>query len=88
MWYVLEECCQWLSAYSHIGRIKSLRVAGKSLFFLDIEQEGHRLQIVSIAQEMNAFTGLAPIEFQRFYRLVRRGDIVREFSASNLMAEY
>ena len=74
----------WKSyANIHQGRVDTLRVAGKKLFFADIEQEGHSLQIVCQSPEITAFTGLSAIEFQRFYHLLRRGDIVCEYSTSN-----
>ena len=69
------------------GRVNSLRIAGKNLFFVDIQQDGRSLQIICMAQELNAFTGLRPIEFQRFYKLLRRGDIVCEYLASDMMSK-
>ncbi|KAG0651770.1 Lysyl-tRNA synthetase [Hyphodiscus hymeniophilus] len=58
------------------GRVTSVRVAGKTLCFVDIDQEGHTLQVVCLSQELSAFAGLSSADFQRFYRLLRRGDII------------
>ena len=55
-----------------------MRVSGKSLFFMDIEQDGHILQVVCLAGHLSTFAGLNTSDFQRLYRLIRRGDIVCE----------
>ena len=55
-----------------------MRIAGKSLVFMDIEQDGFTLQVVCQAARMDSFVGISPAEFQKFYHLVRRGDIICE----------
>ena len=75
---MLAWCWRRFCSNGLIGRLKNLRIAGKSLVFLDIEQDGHTLQAVCKAGGLDAFTGINQLEFQRFYHLVRRGDIICE----------
>lgn len=65
--------------YDVIGRVTSLRVAGRKLVFLDILQDGHIMQIICKASTLDAFAGTSAQAFQRFYHLVRRGDIICKY---------
>ena len=60
------------------GRVRSFRVAGKSLVFLDIAQDGNSMQIVLNRARLEGFGGINRKEFIDFYHLVRRGDIICE----------
>jgi lysyl-tRNA synthetase class 2 len=60
------------------GRVRSFRVAGKSLVFLDIAQDGRSVQIVLNRARLEGFGGINRWEFIEFYHLVRRGDIICE----------
>jgi hypothetical protein len=58
----------------------NIRIAGKALIFMDIIQDGHTLQAVCQAAKLGAFAGIPALEFQRFYHLVRRGDVVCKYA--------
>jgi lysyl-tRNA synthetase, class II len=62
------------------GRVRSFRVAGKSLVFLDIAQDGKSVQIVLNRARLEGFGGISRKEFIEFYHLVRRGDIICELN--------
>lgn len=55
-----------------------IRVAGKALAFLDIVQEGVKVQIVCNLSRLDAFSGLASKQFDNFLHVVQRGDIICE----------
>lgn len=79
MWYVIMCLEEGTLTYGFIGRVTSLRVAGKALCFLDIVQDGHSMQVVCKAAPLNTFAGINPQDFQIFYHLVRRGDIICKY---------
>ena len=66
-------------SYNRIGRISSFRIASKKLLFLDIVQDGHKVQGVCDLSRLNAFSGVFAQKFRDFYHLIRRGDIIGEF---------
>jgi lysyl-tRNA synthetase class 2 len=57
------------------GRVYSSRIAGSKLIFLDIVQDGTRVQALCNFGPLEA-EGLTKQQFKAFYHLVRRGDIV------------
>jgi hypothetical protein len=66
----------------NIGRITAIREASSKLFFFDIIQNGHRLQIVGSLANLRDESTLDPAEkaanFRSAYRRLHRGDIVGE----------
>jgi lysyl-tRNA synthetase class 2 len=62
-----------------LGRVDTFRVAGKALVFVDIIQDGHKLQGVCNFETLGAFGGLPAEKFRQFYHLLRRGDIVCKY---------
>ena len=58
------------------GRMMAHRVAGKGLMFLDIWQDGQRVQGVCNNSVLGTSAGSEAHTFREFYHLVRRGDIV------------
>ena len=56
------------------GRIKSFRIAGSRLVFLDLVQDGHRVQGICNLRKLSE-CGVSPEEFKRFYHLLKRGDV-------------
>ncbi|KAL3463370.1 hypothetical protein BJX64DRAFT_257134 [Aspergillus heterothallicus] len=79
------DCSEFRSRYSYVavnetveedsvsvtGRIRTYRLAGGKLIFLDIVQDGQKLQIMC---NLRLFDGITPADFKKFYRLLRRGD--------------
>ncbi|MCJ1469987.1 hypothetical protein MMC07_008632 [Pseudocyphellaria aurata] len=57
------------------GRIYSFRIAGSKLVFIDIVQNGHRLQAVCELSKLSATT-VTREEFDGFRRALKRGDII------------
>ncbi|KAL8948023.1 MAG: hypothetical protein Q9222_005754 [Ikaeria aurantiellina] len=57
-----------------VGRVKSIRVAGTGLAFLDLVQEGHTVQGLCILRTIDP-SGSSVSSFREFYRKARRGDI-------------
>ncbi|KAL3423456.1 Lysine-tRNA ligase, mitochondrial [Phlyctema vagabunda] len=51
------------------------RISGSKLVFLDIVQDGHRVQAVCSLSKLEA-TGVTPEIFRNFYHIFRRGDII------------
>lgn len=62
---------QWLTLP---GRVHSFRIAGSKLVFLDLVQEGHRVQGLCNLSQLST-TGLSSEEFRAFCHRLRRGDI-------------
>jgi lysyl-tRNA synthetase class 2 len=62
------------------GRVRSFRIAGKALVFLDIAQDGASVQIVLNRSKLEGFAGVNRKDFVEFYHLVRRGDFICESS--------
>jgi lysyl-tRNA synthetase class 2 len=58
------------------GRVSSFRSAGSKLVFIDIFQEGHRVQGLLNFRELAA-NGVSLQEFKDFSRKLQRGDILR-----------
>ncbi|KZF22071.1 lysyl-tRNA synthetase [Xylona heveae TC161] len=56
------------------GRVHSSRIAGSKLVFLDIVQDGSRLQALCDLKKMES-TGVTREQFKLFYHILRRGDI-------------
>ncbi|EEH18978.2 lysine-tRNA ligase [Paracoccidioides brasiliensis Pb03] len=57
------------------GRIQSARSAGSKLIFLDLVQNGRKVQILCNQRHMDAM-GVTPEKFKQFYHLLRRGDVL------------
>lgn len=62
------------------GRIYSIRISGSKLAFLDIVQNGHRLQ-GHFKYKRLADNGVSEEEVAEFPKLVRRGDVICKLSA-------
>ena len=59
------------------GRIHTFRVAGSKLIFIDLSQNGHRVQgVCNFEKIKNQDVDLE--EIRRFTRSLRRGDIFSE----------
>ncbi|KAL2383030.1 hypothetical protein RJZ90_002915 [Blastomyces dermatitidis] len=56
------------------GRIQSTRIAGSKLIFLDLVQNGRKVQILCNQRHLDG-TGVTPEKFKQFYHLLRRGDV-------------
>ncbi len=58
-----------------IGRLYSSRIAGSKLVFMDVIQDGSRVQgMLNLGKLQQA--DVTREEFKKFYLLARRGDIV------------
>jgi lysyl-tRNA synthetase class 2 len=62
------------------GRVRSVRVAGKGLVFIDIVEDSHKVQVMCNSKAMEVIDGVSKDQFKDFYRLLRRGDIICESS--------
>lgn len=60
------------------GRLHSVRISGSKLVFLDVVQDGHRVQAVCNFSKLEA-KGVTLETFRKFYHIFRRGDIICEF---------
>ncbi|KAH7396467.1 hypothetical protein BKA66DRAFT_455227 [Pyrenochaeta sp. MPI-SDFR-AT-0127] len=58
---------------SVLGRVRSLRLLGSKLMFLDIERDTHRLQVMVELKKLNAQHGLED-SFRGFKKIARIGD--------------
>lgn len=58
-----------------IGRLYSSRIAGSKLVFLDVVQDGNRVQGMLNFGKLEA-AGISKEDFKKFYHVARRGDIV------------
>lgn len=58
-----------------VGRLYSSRIAGSKLVFLDVVQDGNRVQGMLNFGKLEA-SGVSKDEFKKFYHVARRGDIV------------
>ncbi|KAH8813267.1 hypothetical protein F5884DRAFT_331709 [Xylogone sp. PMI_703] len=58
------------------GRIHSIRLSGSKLVFLDLVQDGIRVQGVFDLNRLQMFLDVTPRQFRHFYRTFRRGDII------------
>ncbi|RDL33139.1 Class II aaRS and biotin synthetase [Venustampulla echinocandica] len=58
------------------GRITSVRVFGSSLVFVDIVEDGHRVQGVCNFSEIGIFNSLDKKQFELFVKTARRGDYI------------
>ncbi|PGH32386.1 lysine-tRNA ligase [[Emmonsia] crescens] len=56
------------------GRIQSARIAGSKLIFLDLVQNGRKVQVLCNQRRLDAM-GVTPEKFKQFYHLLRRGDV-------------
>ncbi|RFU33294.1 hypothetical protein B7463_g3092, partial [Scytalidium lignicola] len=63
------------------GRIHSVRLSGSKLVFLDLVQDGERVQAVFDLKRLQMFSNVTPQQFRRFYRIFRRGDIISVLGA-------
>ena len=59
------------------GRIRSTRVAGSKLVFLDVVQEEERVQGLCNLRTLQEH-GVTSEQFQLFYKIARKGDIYCE----------
>lgn len=65
------------TTFMSLGRVSSLRLSGSKLLFIDLIQEGHRLQgLCNLARLSNA--GISASQFTDFAHSIRRGDIYGE----------
>jgi lysyl-tRNA synthetase class 2 len=53
--------------------------------FLDIIQDGHKVQGVCDFGKLNAFSGVFAKRFRDFYHLIRRGDIICELLNTGML---
>ena len=60
-----------------LGRTSSFRIAGSKLFFIDLYQEGYRVQGVCNFRKLSE-SGLLLEDFKRCYHQLQRGDILSE----------
>lgn len=60
-----------------LGRIKSFRTAGSKLVFIDIVQDGCRLQAVGELSKLSA-KGVNLEVFDGFCKTLNRGDVISE----------
>lgn len=60
-----------------VGRIYASRIAGSKLVFIDLVQDGKKVQGLCNLKRLAAL-GVTPEDFKAFYHLVRRGDIICE----------
>jgi lysyl-tRNA synthetase, class II len=58
------------------GRLRSFRIAGKELVFLDLVQGSKTAQVVLNRARLENFGGVERRRFKEFYHLIRRGDII------------
>ncbi|RDW87647.1 lysine--tRNA ligase [Coleophoma crateriformis] len=57
------------------GRLTSARISGSKLVFLDIIQDGHRIQAICSLAKLEA-SGVTADIFRNFYHIFRRGDVI------------
>ncbi|KAI9730706.1 MAG: hypothetical protein M1834_005675 [Cirrosporium novae-zelandiae] len=55
------------------GRVRSIRMASSKLVFLDVIEEGHKVQILA---DLRNVEGVTREEFKSAYRIINRGDIL------------
>ncbi|KAI6708472.1 hypothetical protein PZA11_004583 [Diplocarpon coronariae] len=58
------------------GRVRGIRVASSALVFVDIVQEGARVQVVLNRARVAGLVDDIKSAFKEFYHLLRRGDII------------
>ena len=58
-----------------VGRVYSSRIAGSKLAFLDVLQDGYKVQGICNLGRLKAH-GVAADSFKEFCNLARRGDII------------
>lgn len=56
------------------GRVKSIRISGSNLAFIDLAQNGVSVQVVCLQKSL-ATSGSSPVQLRDFLRQIRRGDI-------------
>lgn len=66
-----------MTLLSFVGRVYSIRTAGSKLMFLDIVQDGSRLQVICNIGKLDGSQHIVP--FKLFRRVVKRGDIIGRF---------
>jgi lysyl-tRNA synthetase class 2 len=59
-----------------LGRLYSSRIAGTKLAFLDVVQDGNRVQGLVNLRRLQTEDDVQAEQFKEFYHLARRGDIV------------
>jgi lysyl-tRNA synthetase class 2 len=60
------------------GRVRSVRLLGSKLMFLDIERDGHRLQAMVELKKLTSGSNTLENDFKGFKKVVRIGDWVCE----------
>jgi lysyl-tRNA synthetase class 2 len=60
------------------GRVRSVRLLGSKLMFLDIERDGQRLQAMVELKKLTSGTKTLEDDFKGFKKVVRIGDWVCE----------
>jgi lysyl-tRNA synthetase class II len=68
--HLSPESPQSLAKTSIAGRIKSIRSASKNLFFIDIEDSGHKVQLIVNKKEYSGDN------FEEVTGFLKRGDII------------
>ena len=63
-----------------VGRLKSFRIAGKALAFLDLVQDDVQVQAVCNLSRLDAFGGVLRTKFRDFHSCIQRGDIICEIN--------
>ena len=56
------------------GRVKSIRISGSNLAFIDFTQDGYDVQAVCVQKNIEA-SGSSGVQFRDLLRQIRRGDI-------------
>lgn len=55
------------------GRVRAVRTSGSKLVFVDLEEDGATVQVISNFGELEK-QGITPEQFRAFKHIVRRGD--------------
>jgi lysyl-tRNA synthetase class II len=64
-----------------LGRVRSVREAGKKLLFIDIIHNEARLQVMANLGGLQKDVGYSTEELQRFRKLIKTGDYFCEFES-------
>jgi hypothetical protein len=79
---VLIPFAPWeISMLTLLGRVRSVREAGKNLLFIDIVHNEARLQVMANLGGLQKDVGYSTEELQRFRKLIKPGDYFCEFES-------
>lgn len=68
-----------------IGRIRSTRSSSNKLFFFDVTQDGHKLQVLCNYSSVKP-TGMDEIVFRDQCKALGRGDVIRKSADMDIFA--